>query len=52
MLDLPLTKVDAATDRVQAQWIGPGGDSVRYGFDSIWLTDLRGGKLLRFKPTP
>ena len=52
ILDLPLTKVDAATDRVQAQWVGPGGDSARYGFDSIWLCDLRGGKLLRFKPAP
>jgi virginiamycin B lyase len=43
----PLTRVDAKSDRVLRQWTGLGGDSVRYGFDAIWLTDYKRGKLLR-----
>ena len=52
VFDLPLTKIDAVTDRVTRQWIGRGGDSVRFGFDSIWLCNLRDGYLLRFLPAP
>jgi virginiamycin B lyase len=44
---VPLTRIDARTNNVLRQWIGPGGDSVRFGFESIWLTDYRRGLLLR-----
>jgi virginiamycin B lyase len=47
VFDVPLTKIDPATDKVVKQWVGPGGDSVRYGFGSIWLTDGKAGKLMR-----
>jgi len=47
VIEIPLTKIDAKTSRVVKQWVGPGGDSVRYGLGSIWLTDLLHGKMLR-----
>lgn len=47
ILGIPLTEIDAKTGHVLKQWVGPGGDSVRYGFGSIWLTDLKHGKMLR-----
>jgi virginiamycin B lyase len=47
VFDIPLTAIDATTNRVVRQWIGPGGDSVRFGHDSIWLTDYKRGTLSR-----
>jgi len=29
------------------QWIGEGGDSLRFGFDSLWITDYKKGLLSR-----
>jgi YVTN family beta-propeller protein len=51
--DLPLTVLDGRTNRVLRQWVGQGGDSLRFGHDSIWLTDYRRGLLWRipFKAT-
>jgi virginiamycin B lyase len=46
-MDFPLSRIDATTNKVVAQWHGKGGDSVRYGFGSVWLTDLRGEKIWR-----
>lgn len=48
---LPITKIDAASNEVTAQWAGPGGDSIRVGHGSLWLTDLKGGKVWRFAIT-
>jgi virginiamycin B lyase len=39
--------IDAKTNKVLRQWVGPGGDSLRFGHDSIWLTDYLHGLLLR-----
>jgi virginiamycin B lyase len=47
VFDIPLTRIDATDNKVTRQWIGPGGDSVRYGFDCIWLTDYKAGLLWR-----
>ena len=47
LLNVPLTRLDANTNTVVRQWVGPGGDSLRFGHQSIWLTDLRRGRLLR-----
>ena len=49
VFDIPLTKVDVGTNKVTKQWTGPGGDSVRYGFGSLWLVDLRKGLLWRYQ---
>jgi YVTN family beta-propeller protein len=45
--DVPLTRIDARTNNVLRQWVGSGGDSLRFGYGSIWLTDYRRGLLLR-----
>ncbi len=47
MLGVPLTAINERTNQVIHQWVGPGGDSLRFGHDSIWLTDLRRGTLSR-----
>jgi virginiamycin B lyase len=46
-MEFPLTRIDAKANKVVAQWHGKGGDSVRYAFGSVWLTDLKGGKVWR-----
>jgi len=50
MMEIPLTRIDVATNAVVQQFVGKGGDSVRFGFGSVWLSDLAGGKLLRLDP--
>lgn len=54
VFDVPLTRIDARTNNVLRQWVGAGGDSLRFGFESIWLTDYRHGLLVRipFKEEP
>jgi len=44
---VPLTRIDVATNTVARQWIGNGGDSLRCGFASIWITDYKQGLLSR-----
>ncbi|HXL21729.1 MAG TPA: hypothetical protein VOA78_04620 [Candidatus Dormibacteraeota bacterium] len=48
LFELPLTRIDPATNKVVRQWKGKGGDSLRFGHDSIWLTDYRAGTLTRY----
>jgi streptogramin lyase len=50
VFDIPLTRIDATTGTVLRQWVGTGGDSLRYGFGSIWITDYNKGLLLRIPP--
>ncbi|MFZ1142200.1 MAG: hypothetical protein WAN76_23730 [Candidatus Sulfotelmatobacter sp.] len=47
VFDVPLTRIDETTNRVVKQWIGKGGDSLRIGFDSLWITDYKKGLLSR-----
>jgi len=47
VFDVPLTRIDAATNKVVRQWIGKGGDSLRVGFDSLWITDYKKGLVSR-----
>jgi virginiamycin B lyase len=51
VIDIPLTQVSPASNRVVRQYLSPGGDSVRFGHNSLWLTHLRGGTLWRFNPS-
>jgi hypothetical protein len=46
-MDFPITAVDAETNQARRQWVGRGGDSLRFGFDSIWVTDYHRGLLWR-----
>ncbi len=50
--EFPLTRIDAKANKVVAQWHGEGGDSVRYAFGTVWLTDLKGGKVWRISVGP
>jgi virginiamycin B lyase len=47
VFDVPLTRVDATTNTDVKQWIGKGGDSLRFGFSSVWITDYKKGLLYR-----
>lgn len=48
VFDVPLTRIDATTNKVVRQWVGKGGDSLRFGYGSIWLTDYHSGLLWQF----
>lgn len=47
VFDIPLTRVDTTTNTVVKQWVGQGGDSLRIGFGSVWITDYRKGSISR-----
>jgi virginiamycin B lyase len=46
----PITRIDAKSNDIVSQWKGAGGDSIRAGHGTIWLTNLRGGKVWRIAP--
>lgn len=50
VFDVPLTMIFAESDEVLHQWVGPGGDAIRFGHRALWLTDLRNGLLWRIDP--
>ena len=50
VFQIPITRIDPATNSVVQQWLGPGGDSIRVGHGSVWLTDLAHGKVWRLNP--
>jgi virginiamycin B lyase len=50
LLGFPITRIDPATNKVVQQWTGKGGDSIRVGFGSVWLTDLHAGVVWRIDP--
>ncbi len=51
VMDYPITRIDPATNTVTGQWHGVGGDSIRVGHGSVWLTNLTGAKVWRL-PIP
>jgi virginiamycin B lyase len=50
VFQIPITRIDPATNAVVQQWAGAGGDSIRVGHGSIWLTDLAHGAVWRLDP--
>jgi virginiamycin B lyase len=48
LMATPLTKIDTKTGRIEKQWTGPGGDSLAYAFDAVWLTDFKKGTVARY----
>jgi hypothetical protein len=44
---IPPSEIDPATNRVIRQWTGAGGDSVRAGHGSTWLSNLHERNLWR-----
>jgi len=47
VFDVPLSQIDDKTNTVVKQWVGKGGDSLRFGFNSLWITDYKQGLLSR-----
>jgi len=47
LFKVPVSRIDPAANRVSHRWTGPGGDSIRLGFGSVWLTDLKGHEIWR-----
>jgi YVTN family beta-propeller protein len=45
--DIPLSQIDPAANKVVKQWLGAGGDSVRAGLGSVWISNLRQGNVWR-----
>jgi streptogramin lyase len=52
VFDFPITRIDPQSNEVKGQWSGPGGDSIRAGHGSVWLTNLRGSKIWRLPVPP
>jgi virginiamycin B lyase len=47
---VPISRIDPATDAVVQQWFGPGGDSIRIGHGTIWLSDYAHSVVWRLNP--
>jgi len=50
MNDVPLMRIDISLNKVVQQWIGPGGDSLRAGLGSVWLTNHSQQNVWRLNP--
>ena len=49
MTGTPLTAIDPTTRGVVRQWVGPGGDSLAFGHNAVWLTDFHKGTIARLR---
>ncbi len=49
-IDVPISRIDPATNRVVQQFIGNGGDAIRVGLGAVWLSMLGQGKVWRLDP--
>lgn len=50
LFQIPITEIDPASNTVIHQWVGEGGDSIRAGHDSVWLSNLRAHTVWRIDP--
>jgi virginiamycin B lyase len=48
--EYPLSRIDPSTNTVVQQFTGKGGDAVRVGLGSIWLSNLEAGTVWRIDP--
>ena len=46
----PISRIDPASNRVVQQFTGDGGDSIRIGLGSVWLTNLKAQNVWRIDP--
>jgi YVTN family beta-propeller protein len=46
----PLSKIDPATNRVVTQYVGKGGDAMRVGLGSLWLSNHEFHEVWRIDP--
>jgi virginiamycin B lyase len=50
VFQIPISEIDPATNQVVRQWVGDGGDSIRAGHGSIFLSNLRAHNVWRIDP--
>ena len=50
VMQIPITRIDPEKNAVVQQWFGKGGDSIRVGHGSVWLTDLTHNTVWRINP--
>ncbi len=50
VFDIPLSQIDPENNKVVKQWVGAGGDSVRVGHGSVWLSNIRQENVWRVDP--
>jgi YVTN family beta-propeller protein len=48
--EFPITRIDVGTNKVVQQFEGPGGDAIRFGHGSVWLSNLRAANVWRIDP--
>lgn len=50
VFQIPISRIDAKTDKVTHQYAGPGGDAILYAHGSVWLSNLREQNIWRLDP--
>jgi YVTN family beta-propeller protein len=48
--DFPISRIDPSSNRVVQQFTGDGGDAIRVGLGSVWLSNLRAQNVWRIDP--
>jgi streptogramin lyase len=48
--EFPITRIDIGSNKVVQQFYGPGGDAIRFGLGSVWLSNLRAQNVWRLDP--
>ena len=48
--EFPLSRIDPSTNAVVQQFYGKGGDAIRFGLGSVWLSNLEAGNVWRLDP--
>jgi YVTN family beta-propeller protein len=48
--EFPISRIDPASNRVVQQFAGEGGDAIRTGLGSIWLSNLKQQNVWRIDP--
>jgi virginiamycin B lyase len=51
-VNVPLTRIDPATNKVTSQFVGSSGDALRVGHGSLWLCSFFLQEMWRVKPPP
>jgi YVTN family beta-propeller protein len=46
----PISRIDPASNKVVQQFVGKGGDALRVGLGSVWLSNFEAGTVWRIDP--
>jgi virginiamycin B lyase len=50
LFGFPISRIDPASNKVVQQFVGEGGDAIRVGLGSVWLSNLKAGTVWRIDP--